>query len=168
MSSKTRKISRGRKIARKTKSTLMWEGKFIPILKKYHGTRTQGVFHRLMKKSSSLRSALKKRSKEYEVQFDITLIELRHMILKAYGRKCCYCKDKLLVKNMVCDHKVPLSCGGPSTQDNLEMICKRCNTRKGPLTAKEYRVLVLWLKKQSKHFRDYINRKLSGRDPFNG
>ena len=60
-----------------------WEEKFLPKLKKHHGNRSKGVFHRLMKKSSTLRTSLKRRSKEYEVLFDITLKEVRELILAA-------------------------------------------------------------------------------------
>ena len=40
----------------------------------------------------------------------------------------------LKVNNMVCDHSIPLSHGGESIASNLQMICARCNTRKGPLS----------------------------------
>jgi 5-methylcytosine-specific restriction endonuclease McrA len=160
------KSKRGVKAPRKTKSTLFWEEKFLPILKTMHGNHAQGIFHRIMKKSSTLRSTLKRRSKEYEVIFDISLSEIRGLLLGAYGDKCKYCNDVLDVRNMVCDHMVPLSNGGESTTKNLEMICKRCNTRKGPLTTKEYSNVVSWLSTQKEWVRNYINRKLAGKDMF--
>ena len=67
---------------------------------------------------------------------------------------------------MVCDHMVSLSNGGDSTIDNLEMICKRCNTRKGPLDTSEYESIVLWLSTKEESVRNYINRKLSSKDVF--
>ena len=63
-----------------TKRMRFWEEKFLPKLKKHHGNRAKGVFHRLMKKSSTLRTSLKRRSKEYEVLFDISLKEIRELI----------------------------------------------------------------------------------------
>ncbi len=143
-----------------------WEKKFLPILKEHHGTHAQGVFHRLMKKSSSLRSTLKKRSKEYEVEFNISLAIIRELFLSNYGSPCKYCDSVLDVRNMVCDHVVPLSCGGPSTVRNLEMICRRCNTRKGPLTAVQYEDVVNWLNLQPEQVSSYIFRKLSGKEMF--
>lgn len=166
MSNNNKKSVRGVKAPRKTKSTLYWESKFLPILKKQHGNHAQRIFHRIMKKSSTLRSTLKRRSKEYEVIFKISLGEIRGLLLRAYGNKCKYCDDVLDVRNMVCDHMVPLSNGGESTPKNLEMICKRCNTRKGPLTTKEYVGVVNWLSTQKEWVRGYINRKLSGKDVF--
>ena len=135
-----------KKQVRVNKRTKFWEEKFLPKLKKHHGNRSKGVFHRLMKKSSTLRTSLKRRSKEYEVLFDISLGEVRELIYSAYGRRCKYCNDILKVNNMVCDHSIPLSTGGESIKNNLQMICARCNTRKGPLTHKAYQKLLAWLK----------------------
>ena len=151
---------------RKTKNTLIWEEKFFPILKKIHGNHASRIFHRVMKKSSSLRASLRKRSKEYEVIFKISLDEIRRLLLRAYGRKCKYCTNVLNVNNMVCDHMVPISHGGDSTIRNLEMICRRCNTRKGPMTTKEYKSVTRWLAKQKEHVASYIYRKLSSKDVF--
>ena len=150
----------------KHKTTMDWEEKFLPLLKKHHGTHAQGVFHRLMKKSSTLRSTLKKRSKEYEVEFNISLVIIRDLFLSNYGSSCKYCTSVLDVRNMVCDHVVPLSCGGPSTVLNLEMICRRCNTRKGPLTAIQYQNVVSWLNLQPEQVSSYVFRKLSGKEMF--
>ena len=150
----------------KHKTTIAWEDKFLPILRKHHGTHSQSVFHRLMKKSSSLRSTLKKRSKEYEVEFSISLVTIRESFLSNYGSSCKYCTSILDVRNMVCDHVVPLSCGGPSVIGNLEMICRRCNTRKGPLTSVQYQDVVNWLNLQPEQVSSYIFRKLSGKEMF--
>ena len=151
---------------RKHKATLTWETKFMPLLKKHHGTHSKNIFHRLMKKSSTLRSTLKRRSKEYEVDFNISLEQVRNLFLKKYGDACPYCNQVLDIRTMVCDHVVPLSCGGPSILKNLEMICKRCNTRKGPLTSVEYFAVVKWLNSQPNHVSSYAYRKLSGKDMF--
>jgi len=148
------------------KSTMDWEAKFLPLLKQFHGTHSQGVFHRLMKKSSSLRSTLKRRSKEYEVQFNISLKYIRKLFLSNYGRPCRYCIRILDIRNMVCDHVVPLSHGGPSTPENVEMICNRCNTRKGPLTSVQYVSVITWLNTQPEQVSSYIYRKLSGKEMF--
>ena len=48
--------------------------------------------------------------------------------------------------------------------DNLQMICRRCNTRKGPLTDKHFKKLLKFLGRQSKDLRNYVLRKLSSRD----
>jgi 5-methylcytosine-specific restriction protein A len=154
------KPKRGRK---SPKGLTIWENKFKRKLRRHHKHFAKKVFHRLMKKSSTLRTTLKRRSKEYEVEFKISLTEVRELLYKSYGRKCRYCDTNLLVNNMACDHILPLSLGGSSTPINLQMICMRCNTRKGPLTDKEFNKILRWLDKQDKHLQKYVLRKLSSR-----
>ena len=156
-----RKPKRGRKSPR---GLSIWEERFSRKLKKHHKHFAKKVFHRLMKKSSTLRTTLKRRSKEYEVEFKMSLTEVRELLYKSYGRKCRYCNTILLVSNMACDHIHPLSLGGNSTNKNLQMICMRCNTRKGPLTDKEFTKLLNWLNKQAPGLAKYVLRKLSSRD----
>ena len=155
------KPKRGRKSPNRL---TIWEQRFSRKLKKHHGTFAKKTFHRLMKKSSTLRSTLKRRSKEYEVEFDISLEEVRELLYRVYGRTCNYCNSKLLVNNMACDHIMPLSMGGNSTPRNLQMICGRCNTRKGPLTDRNFRKLLKWLDRQEYDLRKYVLRKMSSRD----
>ena len=155
------KPKRGRKSPNRL---TIWEQKFSRKLKSHHGTFAKRTFHRLMKKSSTLRSTLKRRSKEYEVEFNISLEEVRELLYRVYGKKCCYCNCKLLVSNMVCDHILPLSLGGNSTPNNLLMICGRCNTRKGPLTDRNFRRLLKWLDRQEIELKKYVLRKMSSRD----
>ena len=155
------KPKRGRKSPR---GLTVWEQKFSKKLRRHHKHFAKKVFHRLMKKSSTLRTTLKRRSKEYEVEFNISLTEIRNILYKCYGRKCRYCNTHLLVNNMACDHIMPLSLGGVSTPDNLQMICMRCNTRKGPLTDKLFGKLLRWLSHQDESLSKYVLRKMSSRD----
>ena len=60
---------------------LPWSEKFMPILNKLHGNHAKNIFHRTMKKTSTLRSSLKRRSKEYEVEFNVTLSVIRTLTL---------------------------------------------------------------------------------------
>ena len=151
----------------KRKSILdSWQSKFAKVLKTFHGHMWKNVFHRLMKKSSTLRSSLRKRSKEYEVEFNISLKAIRILLLKAYGKQCKYCKNKMTIKNTVCDHIIPLSLGGKSTLRNLQMICARCNTRKGTLTDRQYNKILSWLKRQPEIVEKYVLRKLAKSDRY--
>ena len=155
------KPKRGRKSPNRI---TIWEKKFSKRLRKFHGNFAKKTVHRLMKKSSTLRSTLKRRSKEYEVQFEISLTEVRELLHKSYGKKCNYCSSILLINNMVCDHIIPLSLGGSSTPNNLQMICRRCNTRKGPLNDTHFRKILRWLNRQDFEIKKYVLRKLSSRD----
>lgn len=157
--------SMAKKIQRRGKVAI-WETRFSKVLGKHHGHFAKRVFHRLMKKSATLKSSLKKRSKEYEVEFNISLEEIRELFFKHYGKHCIYCREVLLVGNIVCDHRYPLSLGGDSTPNNLTIICRRCNTRKGSLTHEEYHSLLKFLKKKGPNMRNYILRKLAKGDMF--
>ena len=156
-----RNVSRGRK---SPSNITRWEKKFKRKLRRHHKQFAKRTFHRLMKKSSTLRSTLKRRSKEYEVEFNISLEEVRELLYRHYGRTCNYCDSRLLVNNMACDHIMPLSLGGCSTPKNLQMICMRCNTRKGPLTNKNFKKILKWLSHQDIDLSKYVLRKLSSRD----
>ncbi len=138
----------------------------MPRLKPVHAHFSKKIFHRLMKKSVTLKSSLKRRSKEYEVKCEISVDEIRKLFLKVYGNKCRYCERHLDVRNMVCDHVKPLSDGGDSTPSNLQIICDRCNTRKGSLSHRDYKRLLGWLNHQSEDMRDYVLRKLAKGDIF--
>ena len=50
-----------------------------------------------------------------------------------------------------------------STPMNLQMICHRCNTRKGPLTHRNFKRLLTWLKHQDKDLERYVLKKMSSR-----
>lgn len=39
------------------------------------------------------------------------------------------------------DHKIPLSRGGTDTADNIEWVCRQCNSDKGSLLPEEYRAV---------------------------
>ena len=84
---KNKKPIRGRK---SPKGLSIWEDKFRNKLRRHHKHFAKKVFHRLMKKSSTLRTSLKRRSREYEVLFNISLKEIRELILSAYRKKCKY------------------------------------------------------------------------------
>ena len=148
----------------RNKKRIDWESLFTKRLYPIHKNHTKRIYHRMMKKSSTLKSSLKRRSREYEVEFDISLEEVRELLYRVYGRTCNYCNQKLLVNNMACDHIMPLSMGGNSTPKNLQMICGRCNTRKGPLTDRNFRRLLKWLDKQEIDLKKYVLRKMSSRD----
>ena len=54
--------------------------------------------------------------------------ELRDMIYKRDGYKCKYCGSK---DNLVIDHVIPFSKGGKTELNNLQTLCKKCNSEKG-------------------------------------
>ena len=143
-----------------------WEGLYMRKLLPIHKNHSKKIFHRMMKKSSTLKSSLKRRSKEYEVEFKVSLTELRQLLYKSYGRPCIYCNETLVVSNMACDHIIPLSMGGGSIIKNLHIVCGRCNTRKGPLTHKDYKSFLESISKLSEDVVKYVLRKLAKSEVF--
>ena len=49
-------------------------------------------------------------------------------VLIKYNHSCAYCGGK---KNLSLDHIKPLSKGGTNTKDNIQPLCKSCNSSKG-------------------------------------
>ena len=148
------------------KNRIDWEGLYMKKLLPIHKNHSKKIYHRMMKKSSTLKSSLKRRSREYEVEFKISLTELRQLLYKSYGNPCLYCNETLVVSNMVCDHIIPLSMGGGSIAKNLNIICGRCNTRKGPLTDKDYQSLLKSLSYLPEDVVKYVLRKLAKSEVF--
>ena len=143
-----------------------WEGLYMRKLLPIHKNHSKKIFHRMMKKSSTLKSSLKRRSKEYEVEFKVSLTEIRQLLYKSYGKPCVYCNETLVVSNMACDHIIPLSMGGGSIIKNLHIVCGRCNTRKGPLTHKDYKSFLESISKLSEDVVKYVLRKLAKSEVF--
>ena len=143
-----------------------WEKLYMKQLFPIHKNHSKKIFHRMMKKSSTLKSSLKRRSKEYEVEFKVSLTELRQLLYKSYGKPCVYCNETLVVSNMACDHIIPLSMGGGSTSKNLHIVCGRCNTRKGPLTHKDYESFLKSISKLNEDVVKYVLRKLAKSEVF--
>ena len=44
---------------------------------------------------------------------------------------CVFCQADLTTVVQHLDHVMPLALGGPNTDDNVQLLCARCNTRKG-------------------------------------
>lgn len=102
------------------------------------------------------------RCKKQNSVCEITLDEVRNLILNAYGKPCKYCGKKILLSNLNCDHIIPMSAGGATNANNLAAICHSCNRVKGALPEKDFIELLDWLKDKPDNFRNDILRRLSG------
>ena len=134
---------------------------FQEVLEPHHRTYWKIAYTKLQRKMQSLKSSLKKRSEDSDVLFDISMDELRTMFYNSYGDGCKYCDKKMTLRNMVCDHIIPLAKGGDSVIDNLQLICKSCNTRKGPLDEDDFKYLMEWVDQLKDETKEYVLRKLA-------
>ena len=50
------------------------------------------------------------------------------LVYMRYGGKCCECGT---TKNLQLDHIIPFAKGGSSEPENLQLLCKECNQKKG-------------------------------------
>ena len=135
--------------------------RFKRVLYPIHKTFWERVHKKLLRKISTLKSSLKRRSYENGVIFDISSNDLKNLFFESYGQECRYCDKILRINTIVCDHIVPLTKGGDSTQGNLQLICRSCNSRKGPLDEKDFLKIVKWISKQSMEVKEYLLRKLA-------
>jgi len=134
---------------------------FREVLEPHHRTYWKIAYKKLQRKMQSLKSSLKKRSEDSQVLFMIEMDEIREMFYNSYGDGCKYCNRKMTLKNMVCDHIIPLAKDGDSVIDNLQLICKSCNTRKGPLDEDEFKYLMQWVEHLKDETKQYVLRKLA-------
>jgi len=63
---------------------------------------------------------------------------IRRQVIQRDGYHCVYCDEDLSQAEIHLDHVVPESKGGPTTVDNLQVTCRKCNTAKGVLTESEF------------------------------
>ena len=73
---------------------------------------------------------------EYQ-QGELFGYEVREYLLEKFGRKCAYCGRKN-VPDLEVEHIIPKARGGSNRVSNLTIACKKCNDRKGTLTAEEF------------------------------
>jgi len=56
---------------------------------------------------------------------DLAAIKVRDKML------CCICGKRVAKRDFSLDHTIPLSLGGPHSQENLRVAHRRCNSRRG-------------------------------------
>mgnify|MGYP003818342097 CR=1 FL=1 len=72
---------------------------------------------------------------EYQ-QGELFGYEVREYLLEKWGRKCAYCGRENVPLEI--EHIVPRSRGGTDRISNLTLACRKCNQKKGNLTAEEF------------------------------
>ena len=65
-------------------------------------------------------------------------LNLRRRVIERDGYRCVYCDEDLTNSEIHMDHVIPESQGGPTTYNNLQVTCRKCNLAKGILTESEF------------------------------
>ena len=65
-------------------------------------------------------------------------LNLRRRVLERDGYYCVYCDEDLRDAEIHMDHVIPESKGGPTSYNNLQVTCRKCNLAKGVLTESEF------------------------------
>lgn len=140
----------------------LWKEKLLTKLIPVHKQFSSRVVTKLFRKLDSVKAALVIRSKKCDVPCTITAEELRQLTYDAYGQPCKFCGNRLAIYNMVFDHRIPITKKGPSSKDNLQIICKTCNTRKSSFDEENFITLLEWLKTMPDDFAKEVLAKLAG------
>ena len=64
--------------------------------------------------------------------------KLRRRVIDRDGLWCVFCDEDLSNSEVHLDHVIPESKGGPTTYNNLQVTCRKCNLAKGTLTEEEF------------------------------
>jgi 5-methylcytosine-specific restriction endonuclease McrA len=140
-----------------------WEVKFIEKMRPFHQQRRLPMLaKRMLKKLDGVKGSMTTRSKKYGVECNVTLEELRQLAYDSYGTECKYLKRVLKIDNMVFDHRIPISKGGSSNIENIQVICKAANNIKGSLVESDLVILLNWLDTVSEDLREDIRIRLAG------
>ncbi len=139
----------------------LWREKYSEVIKTSHKRNLVKVTERILKRADSAKNSMVTRSNKVNVKCDMTLEDIRQIILENYGTKCNYCDATLTINNMVFDHIIPISKGGESTKDNIQLICKKCNGMKGSLNEHHFQMLLDWLNTVPEEVRKDISIRLS-------
>jgi 5-methylcytosine-specific restriction endonuclease McrA len=134
----------------KPKNTLQIKWQLILFPQHKHQWKT--AYKKVRSKLSNWRSVYK--------------LNLEEKMIDSYGKDCCYCKTVLNVRNMSADHKNSQFSGGENTLENIEIICNKCNRRKGILSKETYTDFIEFIKKYNEDEQKYFLRKMGSYDKF--
>ena len=64
---------------------------------------------------------------------------LKQRLMRRQDNTCVYCGYRRIATSLDIDHIIPVVRGGSNDMSNLQVICRRCNQRKGLQTDEEFR-----------------------------
>lgn len=133
----------------------------LPVLKRHGVVTSDGDLVRLSTKGLKLgekariRAACERRLQEYvadrgEGIWDYKAVDtaavpgsLRFRVIQAAKHRCAACGITVDERPLDVDHIIPLSRGGPTSLENLQALCSKCNRAKGNKDTTDFRALPL-------------------------
>lgn len=137
-----------------------WRARLRARMRPIHKHYTARAVEQMLATIDSTAKTLRARSRKAGVACTVGLEDLREMVVDAYGRPCPYCDRVLTRHTLVVDHRVPIAAGGPSSRENLQIICRTCNGTKGSLAEADFVVLSRFLATAPKPLADDLRRRL--------
>lgn len=138
-----------------------WVEMFIAKASNVHKRNLARFGIRMYNKCTQWKNSLVNRSKKYGVECNITIDELRELLYAYYGTPCKYCGKRLDMNTIALDHIVPISKGGTSNIDNLQIICRTSNGMKGSLDENHFHLLLIWLETVPEELKKDVSVRLS-------
>lgn len=148
-------------VAERKLQKIEWKARMLEKVSLVHKRKKLEVVDRISKRMDGLKHSLVARSKKCGVECSATVDELRELVYNTYGTKCIYCPKIITLKTMVVDHIIPMSKGGNSNIENLQVICKTSNSVKGSLTAENFQILRDWLETVPEELKRDISIRLA-------
>jgi len=99
------------------------------ITKEQHGTLTS-IYSLYLKNTEKIKE-LNKRNPRNIAQKYIGSKKIRNKVFELHGEYCLCCGDS---ERVTLDHVIPIHCGGLNEIENLQTLCKSCNSKKNTRT----------------------------------
>ncbi|MCA8917260.1 MAG: HNH endonuclease [Planctomycetes bacterium] len=122
-----------------------WIARFAKCAKDARQPHAETVGKKIVDRCGAMISTLRTRCKDSGQECLLSLDDMRAKMEAAYGKPCRYCLDPMKhtkTNSLSPDHIVPMADGGETTEENIELICTKCNRRKDTIAPERFQRLM--------------------------